>query len=266
MWIKDAPTFGEHADNIVCDFIDKYVSCNLPSEDGRLKELILSVQQHKHSTYCKRNKRCRFSFRHPPSSSTLIAKEDTSDDIDITVMSQSLSKVRKLLINGTNNVGLTEQLQLAEVKRDDYVKALSVTNKGNKIILKREPLQCNIINYNPSVMLAWQANMDIQFVMDAYACVMYGLSRCVVFVDTNRINQRIAVLKRVDALSQLEDDNTDVFQKNLNDRYQIDEVNYKQCDLLNLLQHLQLTIVLMKTTIVMYYLEKSLRVSLQKSH
>ena len=129
-------------------------------------------------------------------------------------------------------------------------------------------------------MLAWQANMDIQYVMDAYACVMYvasyimkheksmgellknvanevrteelttqlrkvgtaflthrevsaqeavyrilsmpmkRLSRSVVFVDTNPIHQRIAVLKRVDVLSQLDDDNTDVFQKNLIDRYQ----------------------------------------------
>ncbi len=113
IWIKDAPRFGEHADNTVCDFIDKYVSCNLPNEDGRLKELILSVQQHKHSTYCKRNKRCRFNFPHPPSSSTLIAKEDMSDDIDIDVMSQSLAKVRKLLINGTNDISLTELLQLS---------------------------------------------------------------------------------------------------------------------------------------------------------
>ena len=36
-----------------------------------------------------------------------------SDDIDIDVMSQSLAKVRKLLINGTNDISLTELLQLA---------------------------------------------------------------------------------------------------------------------------------------------------------
>ena len=36
--------------------------------------------------------------------------------------------------------------------------------------------ECFINNYNPSVMLAWQANMDIQFVMNAYACIMYVAS------------------------------------------------------------------------------------------
>lgn len=30
--------------------------------------------------------------------------------------------------------------------------------------------------YNPSVMLAWQANMDIQFALNAYVCVMYMAS------------------------------------------------------------------------------------------
>ena len=35
----------------------------------------------------------------------------------------------------------------------------------------------NVINnYNPNVMLAWQANMDIQYVLNAYACIMYVAS------------------------------------------------------------------------------------------
>ena len=44
------------------------------------------------------------------------------------------------------------------------------------MLLKREPNEQNVNNYNPSVMLAWQANMDIQYVLDAYACVMYVAS------------------------------------------------------------------------------------------
>ena len=129
-------------------------------------------------------------------------------------------------------------------------------------------------------MLAWQANMDIQFVLNAYACVMYvasyimktekamgvllkqvaaevrteelrkqlkkigtafldhrevsaqeaayrilslplkQLSRSVVFVDTNPKKNRIAVLKKQDAINQLDGDDTDVFQRSLIDRYQ----------------------------------------------
>ena len=49
---------------------------------------------------------------------------------------------------------------------------------------------------------------------------MKQLSRSVVFVDTNPKSERIAVLKSKDMLSQLEDDDTDVFNKSLIDRYQ----------------------------------------------
>ena len=41
-----------------------------------------------------------------------------------------------------------------------------------------------------------------------------------VFVDTNPKNERIAVLKSPDSLSQLEDNDTNVFQKSFLDRYQ----------------------------------------------
>ena len=44
------------------------------------------------------------------------------------------------------------------------------------MVLKRDPDKCFINNDNPSVMLAWQANMDIQYVLNAYACVMYVAS------------------------------------------------------------------------------------------
>ena len=51
-----------------------------------------------------------------------------------------------------------------------------MSTNGNVVVLKREPSECFINNYNPSVMLAWQANMDIQFVQNAYTCIMYVAS------------------------------------------------------------------------------------------
>ena len=240
---------------------------------------MLSLQQHKHSTYCKRNKRCRFSFPQSPSSQTLVAKQGADDD-DIKSSSTLLTKVRQLLIDGNTDVSLTLLLQMADIKLSDYVTALSQTNRGNKIVLKRNPCDCKINNYNPSVLLPWQANMDIQYIMDAYACVMYvalyimkheksmgellknvsnevrteelntqlrrvgttflnhrevsaqeavyrmlsmpikQLSRSVIFVNTNPKNERIAVLKSSDDLNKLDDDDTNVFQKSLVDRYQ----------------------------------------------
>ena len=174
LWVKNAPRYGAEPDNVVCDFIDKYISCAIPGEDDKLKELVLSVQQHKHSTYCKRKGRCRFNFPHPPSSSTIIAKPD--DENDFSLASKHLLKVRKLLIEGDVNISLNALLSKCLLSQVEYANALSLTSKGSKVVLKRDPCECNINNYNPSVLLAWQANMDIQYVMDAYACVMYVAS------------------------------------------------------------------------------------------
>ena len=279
IWVKDAPEFGVDNNDDVCDFIDQYVSCKVPVEDGKLKDLVLLLQKHKHSSYCRRNKTCRFSFPKPPSSKTLITKDDPErgdNNQELTV----LCKVQKLIADSNTDLSLAELLDKAQVTEQEYIHALEVSTNGNVVVLKREPGECFINNYNPSVMLAWQANMDVQFVLNAYACIMYvasyimktersmgellkrvaaeartdelkcqlrkvgsaflthrevsaqeavyrilsfpmkQLSRSVVFVDTNTKNERIAVLKDNASLSQLEDNDTNVFQKSLIDRYQ----------------------------------------------
>ena len=39
--VKDAPQYGVDDDSVVCDFIDQYITCELPAEDCKLKELVL---------------------------------------------------------------------------------------------------------------------------------------------------------------------------------------------------------------------------------
>ena len=59
---------------------------------------------------------------------------------------------------------------------NEYTNALEVSCRGSVVLLQREPHECFINNYNHSVMLARQANMDIQYVLNTYACVMYVAS------------------------------------------------------------------------------------------
>jgi len=181
-----------------------------------------------------------------------------------------LAKVCKVLLDGPTDLSLDELLAKADIEHDTYSKAVETSSRGSLVILKREPNEFCVNNYNAPVMLAWQANMDLRFVLNAYACVMYvasyimktdramgeilmcvasevrtqelraqirkvgsaflshrevsvqetvlslpvkQLSRAVVFVDTNPKSERIAVLMDSVTLSQLEDDDTDVFQK-----------------------------------------------------
>ena len=281
IWVKGAPKYAVNDNAEVCDFIDQYISCAIPKDDGKLKELVLLLQNHKHSSYCKRNYSCRFNFPHPPSYSTIIAEPVSELDGSESPDQQNvLAKVRKLIKDGDTDLSLDELLAKAEVHPSDYMAALEVSSKGSVIVLKREPNECSVNNYNSAVMLAWQANMDLQYVLNAYACIMYvasyimktdramgellrrvanevraeelraqlnkvgsaflthrevsaqeavfrvlslpmkQLSRSVVFVDTNKKDERIAVLKDSKSLTDLPDDDTNVFQKSLIDRYQ----------------------------------------------
>ena len=108
---------------MLCDFIDQYVSCKVPAEDGKLKDLVLLLQKHKHSSYCRRNKTCRFSFPEPPSSKTLITNDnpergDSNQELAV------LGKVQKLIADGYTYLNLAELLDKAEVTEKNYIDAL----------------------------------------------------------------------------------------------------------------------------------------------
>ena len=51
--------------------------------------------------------------------------------------------------------------------------AVSLSLKAATVLLKRNPNELRINNYNAACLSAWRANMDIQFVLDVYACAVY---------------------------------------------------------------------------------------------
>ena len=67
------------------------------------------------------------------------------------------------------NLSITEQ---------NYYLAIRSSLRSPTIFLKRSPneLRVYINNYNSACLSAWRANMDIQFVLDVYACAMYIVS------------------------------------------------------------------------------------------
>ena len=148
----------------------------MPSEEGLLKNLVKEVQTHHHSTYCKRSGKCRFHFPRVPSSKTLIASQPDSDDCNSQEIKQCMDKVRKLLVEGKADVSIEELIELAQTNQVLYEKAISTASSGAVIVLKRDPKDCFINNYNENVLVAWQANHDVQYVMNAYACIMYVAS------------------------------------------------------------------------------------------
>ena len=65
------------------------------------------------------------------------------------------------------NLNITEQ---------NYYLAIQSSLNSPTIFLKRNPNELRVNNYNSACLSAWRANMDIQFVLDVYACAMYIVS------------------------------------------------------------------------------------------
>ena len=57
--------------------------------------------------------------------------------------------------------------------KENYSLAISSSFNALTALLKRNPHKLRIKNYNPACLSAWRANMDIQFVVDVYACAVY---------------------------------------------------------------------------------------------
>lgn len=45
-WTEEAPIIEKNIDEEVVQLIDKYVTCELPSSDGKLLDIVTTVQQH----------------------------------------------------------------------------------------------------------------------------------------------------------------------------------------------------------------------------
>ena len=83
LWVKNAPKINHDSDELVCQFIDKYITGTLPNNNHRNKQdinLMQNLQKHAHSDYCHHNKSCCFGFPKPPSTQTLISRPPTDDN------------------------------------------------------------------------------------------------------------------------------------------------------------------------------------------
>ena len=190
---------------------DELISCALPEDQHNLRDIVSEVQRHKHTKSClKYDGVCRYGFPKLPSPRTVLSKplelshpklnekerntkkakasKILSDakklliDIDEKERirkkykaSKTLSDAEKLLMdtNSDENMTLEEFYAAINTNENDYVEALSISERGRVLILKRGLKERNVNNYNNEMILAWNANMDIQLVVDPYAVISY---------------------------------------------------------------------------------------------
>lgn len=213
VWIKDAPEDPESSNTI--KFIDRYISCQMPNfeADPELHRIVSEVQVHSrnHSKSCRRgNVLCRFGFPKLPMSETIIttekctglddeASEDDEDQRkpigkkleaktaakkrkDILRENQleareKLKPIRDLLMDAKASFeDLSSLLAKCKMTREEYLGYVDSLSTGMVVMMKRGPKDCWVNGYNPDLLRAWNANMDIQYVLDEYSCIMYMMS------------------------------------------------------------------------------------------
>ncbi|XP_050339187.1 uncharacterized protein LOC126765663 [Bactrocera neohumeralis] len=217
-WLNNAPkinlqspeTFSE-----VIDFIDTYVSTD--SSVSHL-EHYLDYQKHNHSRSCTREIRgqqfCRFGIPYPPMPCTqiLLPFPDTTQDLER--HKENFSRIQNVL----NSTLTTEDISNLDnfenflsdnrinMSFDDYLLALRSSLSKPKIFLKRK-MQDRFINaYNPLILELHRANMDIQYILDAYACCSYIINYI------NKSNRGISRLLN-EAISEVNAGNYTIKQK-----------------------------------------------------
>ncbi|XP_071948934.1 uncharacterized protein [Antedon mediterranea] len=184
-WVENAPRLGIDKDEEVTKFIDKYVSCELPSKrkDAELHEIVSNVQIHSksHSKSCKKKgTKCRFNFPRPPSEKTFvinpIPKDERETDDPSKGASSILSEVKNLLNDEILYDDVKQLFNDMKITQKRFEEANNMIAKRQDFILKRNPKDAWVNQYNPELLRAWNANMDLQYVSNEYACVAYVVS------------------------------------------------------------------------------------------
>ena len=180
IWLESAPVYGCDDDEDVTSFIDEIITCRKPDNDPELQFLV-NRQIHRHCQTCRKKSKaeCRFNFPQPPMKSTSILYPlDDMSDTDIQKHKDNWRNITKNLNDMKEGEDMTfDQLLVSlNITEQKYILAIRSSLNSPTIFLKREPNELRVNNYNSACLSAWRANMDIQFVLDVYACAMYIVS------------------------------------------------------------------------------------------
>ena len=182
IWLENAPTFGEDFDCDVVEFIDKIITCEKPTENPDLLALV-NRQVHRHSHTCRKKSKsvCRFNYPQPPMMSTKILYPLDIDDMHDNELGEHKDTwkfIKKHLndMKDGEDIAFDQLLVNLKVTEQKYLLAIRSSLQAPTIFLERKPNELRVNNYNAACLSAWRANMDIQFVLDVYACAMYIVS------------------------------------------------------------------------------------------
>ena len=72
--------------------------------------------------------------------------------------------------------GIYDILAKCNMTYEEFPCYLESLTDGSAEMMKRDPRDCWVNGYNPPLLRAWNANMDIQYILNPYSCIMFMLS------------------------------------------------------------------------------------------
>lgn len=110
--------------------------------------------------------------------SIVILQPLNENDEEKGIAEKNYLKIATLMNEMSNADGLSFSDFLKELQMDFQTYLLAVRSSlcSPKIFFQRSVCETRINNYNTVALKCWEANMDIQFILDPYACVSYIVS------------------------------------------------------------------------------------------
>ena len=177
LWIKDAPNIQNASDEEICKYVDSCMSCSSNVPD-HMKQY-LKLQLHSHNRSCKRKQGnrtvCRFGAPWPPMEKTQVLYPIDNDcDNDFDTNKKKLANIMEMIKKLPDNVNTHEEwLAFIGMTSEQYIMLIRSTIHRRKLFMKRSPRETRINVYMKGLLHAWQANHDVQFVLNPYQCVSY---------------------------------------------------------------------------------------------
>ena len=179
------------------NFVDSFITVS--TCEGKVGEdiarTVKEVNQHRHSKTCRKyGGHCRFNYPRPPAPHTIVVQPVIESDIEkrrkiLLESEKAIGKVMKVLEDEDSMEKLWENIKkiknntklqrimtlctMAKVDFEDYIKALSISNKGYSVVYERDIDELYSNPYNIEWMEAWNGNLDIQPCLDYFAVSTY---------------------------------------------------------------------------------------------
>ena len=164
IWVDGAPECQVQSDTEVIAFIDKLITCQKQADN-----------QHSHT--CRKNTRseCRFNYPQPPMRQTKIPLDTDMPESEMQSHKYTWKSIKQHVddLKEGQEISFHQLLLDLKITEESYLLAVLSSINAATVFLKRNPSELRINYYNLACLSAWRTNMDIQFILDVYACAVY---------------------------------------------------------------------------------------------